>query len=382
MTTNDPAATPPSSGPPPYREGTLTPPTAPRSVAREIALQALCLVGLAVAAMLLVDYVRPPVFCADHGSGCDVVRHSAFARPFGLPLPVPGALFFVALLGTSVLGAGERARRLLGALGLLGVLSGVALVAIQGLVLHHWCRFCLVVDLCSIVAGGLAMSLRGDVRGDDEPAPRRAVPSYVVTGAALLALLVPLGFGLSRPVQHHTTPTVAPLPPVVAQLQQSGIATIVEFVDFECPFCRRQQEALAPLLASYGPRVRVIRKNVPLPMHEHARDAARAACCAEEQGRGEAVAASLFRADDLTPVGCERVVSESRADLAAYRECLASHRPDVVLERDLNDARASGVAGLPTLYVGVERFEGLTDADTLRASIERALHNGAAHQGG
>jgi hypothetical protein len=151
------------------------------------------------------------------------------------------------------------------------------------------------------------------------------VPSVVVTGAALVALLVPLGFGLSRPAQRPigpNHPTLAPLPEVIAQLQQRDVATIVEFVDFECPFCRRQQEALAPVLASFGPRVRVIRKNVPLSFHEHARDAARAACCAEEQGRGEAVAAALF--------------------------------------------------------VGVERFEGLTDADTLRASIERALRGGGA----
>ncbi|MDB4930142.1 MAG: hypothetical protein JWM10_2626, partial [Myxococcaceae bacterium] len=349
-------------------------------VTRELVLQAVCLVGLAASAMLLVDYVRPPVFCADHGSGCDAVRQSAFARPLGVPLPIPGALFFVALLGASLLGARERARRLLASLGLLGVVAGVALVAIQGLLIHHWCRFCLVVDASSIVAGALAMSLRMDVRaaGNDEAVapPRRLVPAFVVTGAALLALLLPLGFGFSRPAHQPigpNRPTLAPLPEVIAQLQQRDVATIVEFVDFECPFCRRQQEALAPVLASYGPRVRVIRKNVPLSFHEHARDAARAACCADEQGRGEAVAAALFRAEDLTPAGCERIVSESRADLEAYRACLASRRPDVALERDVNDARAANVSGLPTLYVGVERFEGLTDADTLRASIERAL---------
>jgi uncharacterized membrane protein/predicted DsbA family dithiol-disulfide isomerase len=363
MTTDDPA---------PH----LSPRTSSGSV-RELALQALCLVGLAASAMLMVDYVRPPVFCADQGSGCDVVRHSVFAHPFGVPLPIPGVLFFVALLGASLLGPRERARRLLASLGLLGLLAGVALVAIQGFILHHWCPYCLTVDSSSVVAGALAMSLRMDVRPADEPAPRRVVPSYVVTGAALVALLLPLGFGLSRPMSHRpigpNTPTIAPLPEVIARLQEANVATIVEFVDFECPFCRRQQEALAPVLASYGPRVRVIRKNVPLSFHEHARDAARAACCAEEQGRGEAVAAALFRSEDLTPAGCERVVREAHADLEAYRACLASRRPDVLLERDMNDARAAGVSGLPTLYVGVERFEGLTDADTLRASIERAL---------
>ena len=370
-------------------------PTAARSTSstgsREFALQAICLVGLAACAMLLVDYLRPPVFCSDHGSGCDVVRHSAFARPFGVPLPIPGTLFFVGMLVVSVFGAGERARRLLASLGLLGVLAGVTFVAIQGFVLHHWCKYCLVVDASAVLAGALAMSLRMDVRDTAEPTPKRRVPSFVVTAAALVALLLPLGYGLSRPMGHRpigpNTPTIAPLPEVIARLQERDVTTIVEFVDFECPFCRRQQEALAPVLASYGRRVRVVRKNVPLSIHEHARDAARAACCAEEQGRGEAVSNALFRSEDLTPAGCERVVQESHADLEAYRACLASHRPDVLLERDMNDAHAAGVSGLPTLYVGVERFEGLTDSDTLRASIERALRGGPdaashAHQGG
>ncbi|MBP6831555.1 MAG: thioredoxin domain-containing protein [Deltaproteobacteria bacterium] len=352
-------------------------PSRPDRSARELALQAICLVGLAASAMLMVDYIRPPVFCADQGSGCDAVRHSVFARPFGVPLPIPGVLFFVALLGASLLGARERARRLLASLGLLGVVAGVALVAIQGLILHHWCVYCLTVDASSLVAGALAMSLRMDVLPADEPAPKRRLPSYAVTGAALLSVLLPLGYGLSRPMHNRpigpNSPTIAPLPEVIARLQERDVATIVEFVDFECPFCRRQQEALAPVLASYGSRVRVIRKNVPLSFHEHARDAARATCCAEEQGRGDAVAAALFRAEDLTPAGCERVVRESGVDMDAWRACLASRRPDAALERDMNDARSAGVSGLPTLYVGVERFEGLTDADTLRASIERAL---------
>lgn len=357
------------------------PPARPSVHVRELALQALCLVGVATAAMLLVDYVRPPVFCADHGSGCDAVRNSVYARPFGVPLPVPGVLFFSSMLGLSLMGARERARRLLAALGLLGVLAGVSFLAIQALVIHHWCRFCVVVDLSSIVTGALAMSLRMDVRAADEPARPRLIPSFVVTGAALAALLLPLGFGLSRPTNRPigpNTPTIAPLPEVIARLQQRDVATIVEFVDFECPFCRRQQEALAPVVASYGSRVRVIRKNVPLSFHQHARGAARAACCAEEQGRGEAVASALFRAEDLTPEGCERVVREARVELEAYRACLASQRPEAALERDMNDARAAEVAGLPTLFVGRERYEGLTDATTLRASIERALRSGPA----
>ena len=111
--------------------------------------------------------------------------------------------------------------------------------------------------------------------------------------------------------------------------------------------------------------------------HQHARDAARAQCCAEEQGRGDRMAERLFRAEDLTPEGCEAVVRAAHVDLAAYRACLASHRPDALLEGDMNDARASGVSGLPTLYVGRERFEALA-AEAQADEFAREIVNGFA----
>ncbi len=335
-----------------------------------VALRLACLVGLAVSAMLLVDYIRPPVFCADHGSGCSVVRNSAFARPFGIPLPLPGLAFFAALFGLT-LTSSPRASLGLRAAGALGVFAGGSFLLIQHFVIHAWCQFCVVVDLSAVIGGALAIGL---ARSEIEATPRPLRWSMLATAAGL----APLVFGLSRPGPAPGQP--APLvnnrvPDSILAEQREGVATIVEFVDFECPFCRRQQEAVALVVASYGPRVRVVRKNVPLSFHTHARDAARAACCAEEQGRGDAVSEALFRAEDLTPEGCERVAQSAGVDLQAYRACLASPRPNVALERDDRAARDAGVSGLPTLWVGREQFVGLQTVETLRASIDRALRN-------
>jgi len=323
---------------------------------------------------LLVDYVRPPVFCADQGSGCDLVRHSVFAFPGGVPLPIPGVGFFTLVIGASLAGRGPRMRRVLAFLGALGVLAGLSFVGIQGFVLRAWCQFCLVVDGSAIMAGLLALSLRRDIAPEGERAPPVHLSARLTVGAALLAAAVPLGWGLSQPVAAPPGPMVADVVPEVIQREhRPGVATIVEFVDFECPFCRRQQAALAPLLREYGARVRLVRKNVPLGFHVHARDAARAACCADEQGKGDRVAEALFEASDLTPAGCARVAEAAGVDMAAYRACLASPRPEVSLERDHNDARAANVSGLPTLWIGRERFEGLQTAEAVRGSIDRAL---------
>lgn len=341
----------------------------PTASPAEVLLRVACLAGLAVSAMLLVDYVRPPVFCADRGTGCDLVRASAYARPGGIPLPVPGMVFFATLLGVSLVARGRQGRAALGVLGALGVGAGLTLVAIQHFRLQAWCRYCLVVDAASMIAGGIAIALS---RNEIETQPR-----YARWGSlGLAAAVLPLFWGLSRPSHHPARP--APLasnvvPEVILREQRPGVATVVEFVDFECPFCRRQQEALVTALASYGPRVRVVRKNVPLSFHPHARDAARAHCCADEQGRGDAMADALFRAEDLTPEGCERVARGVGVDLGAYRACLASPRPNVAVERDERDARAVGLEGLPTIWIGREHFVGLQTIDTLRASIDRAL---------
>jgi protein-disulfide isomerase len=343
-------------------------PPAPALDRRDLALRAVALVGIAFSVMLLVDYVHTPVFCGGAQSGCDAVRRSAWARPLGIPLPILGTAFFTTLLAvTSVAGP---ARRALGPLGVVSALSGVGLIAIQAGFIHHFCKLCLVVDASALTAGALALAIARD--REALPAPRLALPT---AGLAVAALAIPLAIGLSHqpPQPPANVPVIEPMPELVARAQVPGKATIVEFVDYECPFCRRQQESLAPVLASYGDRVRLIRKNVPLSFHEHARGAARAACCAEEQGRGEPMSERLFRAEDLTPEGCERIAQELHLDLAAYRSCLASRRPDVVLERDHDDARAARVSGLPTLWIGREKFEGFTSPEALRASIDRAL---------
>ncbi len=349
--------------------------TAPRVDYALHALRALCVVGLAFSSMLLFDYLRPPVFCSDAAtSGCELVKHSRFARPLGVPLPIPGIIYFAGMAALSFLRS-PRARRWLTLLAALGALAGVGFLVIQGAVLHAWCKLCLVVDASAVLIGVTALLRKRD--GDAVSAePRAGIALPITAGASVLAVVAPLtlGFLAAPPPAPPSRPQVAEtLPAPIEREQRPGVATIVEFVDFECPFCRREAEALSTVLPAYGNRVRVVRKNVPLSFHEHARGAARAECCAEEQGRGDQVADALFRATDLTPEGCERVVREAGADMEAWRACMASRRPDVALERDHDDARASGVQALPTLFIGHERFEGFQEAEVLRASIDRAL---------
>jgi protein-disulfide isomerase len=356
-----------------------------------VSLRVLSLAGLASSAVLFVDYTRPEaVFCDERGAGCDAVRRSVYSHLGPVSLPVLGLLFWVLFLGLSLGLEQPRARQARGWLGAAGALAGVTFLGLQALVVHAFCRYCVVVDGAAVLAGVLAYTLArepGVVRVTGEApyresthalgwAPVGLLGQTATALGAVLAAAIPLGYGFSaRPPAPTVTHLLEPPPSAIVREQRAGVATIVEFVDYECPYCRRQQEALEPLLREYGSRVRLVRHNVPLSIHEHARDAARGQCCAEEQGRGDSMAERLFHTEPeaMTPAGCERVARSVGVDLDTWRACMASQRPEASLERDHNLAREVGVSGLPTFWIGVERFEGYKDAAEVRGSIERAL---------
>jgi predicted DsbA family dithiol-disulfide isomerase len=144
----------------------------------------------------------------------------------------------------------------------------------------------------------------------------------------------------------------------VARAQAPGAVTVVEFVDFECPFCRAMQARLEQAVAQTTAPVRIVRKMVPLPQHPGAAPAALAYCCAELQGRGEEMAKALFAAPpgELTPEGCASIAERVGCDLARYQADMPAAARRVA--SDLQDAGQAGVQALPTLFIGGERITG------------------------
>src|SRR5262249_10549006 len=152
-----------------------------------------------------------------------------------------------------------------------------------------------------------------------------------------------------------------------------GVVTIVEFVDFECPYCRELAPKLADAVAQAKQPVRVVRKMVPLAQHSHAKTAALAWCCADAQGKGEAMAAALFSTppDQLTPEGCERVATSVGCDVDQYRRAFADPAITDRIDRDIADAKAARVRGFPTVFIGDRRISGANhDARELLALID------------
>jgi uncharacterized membrane protein/predicted DsbA family dithiol-disulfide isomerase len=320
------------------------------------------LVGLAVSAMLAVDYHHTvPVFCSE-GGGCEVAKHSIFASFFGVPTPVFGVVIFAAI-GIVALLPGRGARFAQVALSSGAALVGVLLIFAQA-TLGRFCPYCVTADL-SGVACAVASTWRWlrlpDARPPDGPC--------IVGAAALVAAgMVPfaIGWGASG------------LPAVIRTEQATtpkGNVTIVDFVDFECPFCRQTQAELEPLILAHKGRVRLLRRQVPLRIHAHARDAARAACCGERLGKGDAMAEALFSApvNDLTPGGCENLAQRVGISLESFRACVADPRTDASIDADRAEFKAAGGQALPTIWIGAQELVGVPPAKSLEDAFAAAL---------
>lgn len=147
---------------------------------------------------------------------------------------------------------------------------------------------------------------------------------------------------------------------------ESAPITIIEFSDYECPYCRRwHQETWPQIKAKYGEQVRLIYRDFPLEsIHANAAPAAEAANCAGEQDRYEEYNELLFNGED--PLGTdtyEAYADQVGLDLASFQECVSERRYQDEVQADLAYASQLGVRSTPTFFVnglavvGAQPFE-------------------------
>jgi protein-disulfide isomerase len=190
--------------------------------------------------------------------------------------------------------------------------------------------------------------------------------------ALRLAVLVWIGAPLAGCV---------PRVPAVVDAERSrtprGEITIVEFIDFECPFCRSMNTILAPIVAENGAKIRIVRKHVPLTRsHLHAMDAARVSVCADALGHGDTVADALYRAPPptLTRDGAIAIAVATGLDATAVRACVEDPSTDARIAGDTESFFVGAEGdGVPTVWIDDRVFVGVAGASALRDAIARAI---------
>jgi len=155
---------------------------------------------------------------------------------------------------------------------------------------------------------------------------------------------------------------------------ENAPVTIVEFSDFNCPYCQRVTPTLDELHARYPDRVRLVFRHFPLDMHPRARAIAEASVCAAEQdGFWDFHDAVFETGEPLSDEQIREMASEVGLDVAALEGCLETGRAAEAVDRDLADGAAAGVTGTPAFFVNGIPLRGARDADQLARVIDAEL---------
>jgi protein-disulfide isomerase len=155
----------------------------------------------------------------------------------------------------------------------------------------------------------------------------------------------------------------------------NGSVTIVEFSDFQCPFCARAAPLITELLKKYPKGVRFVYKQFPLPMHQAARPAALWSLAAQSQGRfWEMHDVLIQNQPTLDPSKAEDLAKQAGLDLKRFKADLEKNGGDYAKRVDADVALGStvDVRGTPTIFIGGKKVRVRT-VDGMSAMIDAEL---------
>lgn len=152
--------------------------------------------------------------------------------------------------------------------------------------------------------------------------------------------------------------------------------TVVEFLDFQCPYSRESEEPLKTTIKKYeNSSVRFIFRQLPIfTIHPYALQAANATMCAEEQHKYFEMHDLIFtNQEQLEPASFTQFAQELSLDLVSFNTCLAEKKYQPIIEKDLEDAQSLQITGTPTWFINGERIIGAVTTDTLGSAIDKYL---------
>jgi protein-disulfide isomerase len=158
---------------------------------------------------------------------------------------------------------------------------------------------------------------------------------------------------------------------------ENAKVTIVEFSDFECPYCSKAEESVTQVMEKYEGKIRLVFRHFPLSFHAHAPKAAEAAMCANEQGKFWEMHKQLFA--NRTALAIEDLKKHAGSiglDQAKFDACLDGDKMKSVVEKDTKDGTEVGVSGTPAFFINGKLLSGAQPFSEFEKVIDAELKKG------
>jgi len=150
--------------------------------------------------------------------------------------------------------------------------------------------------------------------------------------------------------------------------------TIVEFSDYQCPFCSRAETVVDDVMKKYGDKVRLVYRDYPLSFHPNAEMAAMGAECAEEQGKYWEMNRAMFaNQSKLAAADLVETAGSLGMDKDKLKACLDSGKYRSEVQKDFQDGQKAGVTGTPTFFINGVMIVGARGVDSFSEIIDREL---------
>ena len=181
-------------------------------------------------------------------------------------------------------------------------------------------------------------------------------------------------FGASHTNQVLDPPVKVPVAGSPVTGPSDAAVTIVEFSDFQCPYCIQAVPEIEALLKVYPKQVKLIFKQFPLEIHSDAYRAATAALAAQKQGKFWEMHYALFaHHENLSLDVIVKLAQDLKLDTNRLRADMESKEVRETIAKDLDDGNHAGVEGTPTIFINGQRYNGRIELASLRGLIGEEL---------
>ncbi|MGB6942343.1 MAG: thioredoxin domain-containing protein [Bryobacteraceae bacterium] len=150
--------------------------------------------------------------------------------------------------------------------------------------------------------------------------------------------------------------------------------TLVEFSDFECPYCSAAEKQVDLVMAAYPKDIKLIYKQFPLSMHPHAEMAAEASLAARDQGKFWEMYEILFK--NYRRLSSESILAMAKEiglDMDKFKADLVSGKYKAIVDKDMADGDAAGVYGTPAFYINGKQYNGQLTLAALKPILAAEL---------